>query len=423
MRIRRALPAALLLVACGAPVQRQPGVAPKSTPRASFASLAVVARGPVAPGWYARYAVHPTVEVVAGAPARFTLGWGGGSYELARLRLQGGALPPPGAVRVEDFVNAVSGCAPRGDRVGVYVESAPSLTRPGYQLLRVCVAAPPPRSPWGMVMVDDGPSMRGARARLARDAVERMRADHPELQALAGRTAPEALLGDASAVLITDGVALGPEDGWPGVLVLAVGREGARLDRVAELAQRWRGAWGYLHEPRDLPRLLAPRPREALQVSSRVLFRPERVARYRLLGYEGVGGELPVGRLLPGAPQTVLFEVRLVDGAGPWGTLLLEGEDGSTRTTLEPRLAARFEDASPEYRRAALAAALAEKLRGGYWARAVEYAALVHQVGDAELLWMIDRAGRLDGRGDAFAAEGSLETVGFDEIPVIRTDR
>ena len=90
------------------------------------------------------YGVNPFVDTSADPLSTFALDVDTASYVVARNHLRGGVLPPPEAVRVEEFVNYFDGdYEPAWDEFVIDLAAAPSpFARDGYVLLRVGVQAP-----------------------------------------------------------------------------------------------------------------------------------------------------------------------------------------------------------------------------------------------------------------------------------------
>ena len=90
------------------------------------------------------YGVNPFVDTSADPLSTFALDVDTASYAVARNHLRGGVLPPPEAVRVEEFVNYFDGgYEPIWDEFAIDLAAAPSpFARDGYVLLRVGVQAP-----------------------------------------------------------------------------------------------------------------------------------------------------------------------------------------------------------------------------------------------------------------------------------------
>jgi Ca-activated chloride channel family protein len=86
---------------------------------------------------------NPWVEAAKDHLSTFAADVDTASYTIARRKLQEGALPPPAAVRVEEFVNYFRYAfpSPAGDTpFAVVMEAAPSPLAPGRHILRVGVA-------------------------------------------------------------------------------------------------------------------------------------------------------------------------------------------------------------------------------------------------------------------------------------------
>lgn len=90
------------------------------------------------------YGVNPFVDTLRDPLSTFALDVDTASYVVTRNYLDGGALPPMEAVRVEEFVNYFDGgYEPEWDEFTIDMEAAPSpFSRDGYVLLRVGVQAP-----------------------------------------------------------------------------------------------------------------------------------------------------------------------------------------------------------------------------------------------------------------------------------------
>jgi hypothetical protein len=175
------------------------------------------------------------------------------------------------------------------------------------------------------------------------------------------------------------------------------------------------------HNPQDA------RTAIARDVTLQVMFDAASVVRYRLLGYEGgpptsgftneLSGE---GELAAGHSVTALYEVKLLPGTGPLGTLRIRYQpaDAGAPRMLEQTLARSafvesFSGASPSAQLALVSAAFAEKLRGSYWVRGVSYrrllgvweqlpASLRKTPQVQELGTLIQRAQTLDTRPDPY---------------------
>jgi Ca-activated chloride channel homolog len=91
---------------------------------------------------YKDYGVNPFTLSSDDALSTFSIDVDTAAYSMARRKLDGGALPPEAAVRVEEFVNYLdydSYITPKNDPFAVNMEAMPDPFRPGHHLLRVGV--------------------------------------------------------------------------------------------------------------------------------------------------------------------------------------------------------------------------------------------------------------------------------------------
>jgi Ca-activated chloride channel family protein len=89
---------------------------------------------------FQNYGVNPFVDAREDHLSTFALDVDTASYALTRRYVEGGQLPPPEAVRVEEFVNSFDqGYTPPPDvAFAIYADGAPSLMAPaGTQMIRV----------------------------------------------------------------------------------------------------------------------------------------------------------------------------------------------------------------------------------------------------------------------------------------------
>ncbi|MCP3104340.1 von Willebrand factor type A domain-containing protein [Myxococcus sp. K15C18031901] len=185
--------------------------------------------------------------------------------------------------------------------------------------------------------------------------------------------------------------------------------------------------------------------REALSdVGVQLEFERGAVSRYRLVGYENQSAtpekpsdddeETPVP-LAKGACVTAIYEVKLLRPAIAFGTLRIlyeQGENTMWRRVqmLMPSSTLRSSAAkvAPATRLAYVAAAFAEKLRGSYWTRSLDWArlhALWEEVGAplterpdvVELGALIKKAGALDHRKDLYGPASTLSNMDMDNVP------
>ncbi|MCC7140480.1 MAG: von Willebrand factor type A domain-containing protein [Candidatus Eisenbacteria bacterium] len=105
--------------------------------------------------------VNPLIPAEEDALSTFAVDVDNASYTLARLYLQQGNLPPQEAVRLEECVNFFRQDYPKfhDDDFRIFVDGAPAPFAPGYELVRVGIAArsvaPEDRRPADLVFVVD----------------------------------------------------------------------------------------------------------------------------------------------------------------------------------------------------------------------------------------------------------------------------
>ncbi|TQF15357.1 DUF3520 domain-containing protein [Myxococcus llanfairpwllgwyngyllgogerychwyrndrobwllllantysiliogogogochensis] len=187
------------------------------------------------------------------------------------------------------------------------------------------------------------------------------------------------------------------------------------------------------------------RARESFtDVGVQLEFDRKAVARYRLVGYENQSAtpepfdddaEPESVPLAAGTSVTAIYEVKLIGPAIAFGTLRVlyeEGENTMWRRVqkLLPSSVLRSSSArvAASTRLVYVAAAFAEKLRGSYWTRTLDWPrlhALWQDIGEplvsrqdvVELGALIKKAGALDQRKDRFGPPGSLSTMDPDTGP------
>ncbi len=106
------------------------------------------------------HGVNPFIDADEDALSTFALDGDTASYEILGLYLGQRALPPPDAVRVEEFINSLPQDYPAaGGALGLHLDAAPSPFGPeDYVLLRVGVSNPAPpeeRGPVSLIFVVD----------------------------------------------------------------------------------------------------------------------------------------------------------------------------------------------------------------------------------------------------------------------------
>ena len=128
--------------------------------------------------YFEGHGVNPFIDADEDALSTFALDGDTASYEILALYLAQPALPPPDAVRVEEFINSLSQDYPAAEgALGLHLDAAPSpFGEEGYVLLRVGVSNPAPRTERGPVslifVVDVSGSMEADnRIGVARDVI------------------------------------------------------------------------------------------------------------------------------------------------------------------------------------------------------------------------------------------------------------
>jgi hypothetical protein len=184
--------------------------------------------------------------------------------------------------------------------------------------------------------------------------------------------------------------------------------------------------------------------REALSdVDVQVEFDRQSVARYRLVGYERAAPapesldehEEQLTPLPAGQAVTAIYEVKLRGPAIAFGTLRIHYEQGESKSwkrvqKLLPSslLRSSYARASPATRLAYVASAFAEKLRGSFWTRTLDWTrlhALWEDVGEplrsrpevVSLGALIRKAQALDTRQDRFERVAPGTAMDFDNVP------
>ena len=188
-----ALAAGLLLLACSDDDDYESS-APQAAPSSARIQYAVTAAATAAPPeaggsanpndrplplmFFEGHGVNPFIDADEDALSTFALDGDTASYEILALYLDQPALPPPDAVRVEEFINSLSQDYPAAEgALGLHLDAAPSpFGEEGYVLLRVGVSNPAPRTERGPVslifVVDVSGSMEADnRIGVARDVI------------------------------------------------------------------------------------------------------------------------------------------------------------------------------------------------------------------------------------------------------------
>jgi Ca-activated chloride channel family protein len=178
---------------------------------------------------------------------------------------------------------------------------------------------------------------------------------------------------------------------------------------MEQLANDGNGIYAYIDTQEEAEKLFIDELTSTLQTIAlnakvQVDFNAEVVARYRLIGYENRAvadqdfrnDRVDAGEIGAGHSVTALYAVQLIPSAsGRMATVQLRWEDPDTRMVNEINgnfntwdLAASFEDASPRYQLAVIAAQYAELLRHSPWAIGTPTSQLVkHAYRLASLMW------------------------------------
>ena len=136
------------------------------------------------------YGVNPFVSTAEDPLSTFALDVDTASFVVARNFLRGGTLPPPEAVRVEEFVNYFDGgYEPVPDEFVIDTEAAPSpFASDGHVLLRVGVRAPDVladvAAPQSIVVVMDRSGSMGQAAGYRGERLERIQLAHRAVELL-----------------------------------------------------------------------------------------------------------------------------------------------------------------------------------------------------------------------------------------------
>ena len=110
--------------------------------------------------YFEDYGVNPFIDADEDAYSTFALDGDTASYAVGRRYLRDGFLPPPEAVRIEEYVNAFEGgYSPSAEGLSLHLDAARAPFAPeDYVLLRVGVAAPAfplEREPVSLIFIVD----------------------------------------------------------------------------------------------------------------------------------------------------------------------------------------------------------------------------------------------------------------------------
>lgn len=160
---------------------------------------------------------------------------------------------------------------------------------------------------------------------------------------------------------------------------------------LQRLADEGNGQYAYIDDLGEARAFFLRRLTSVLEVVARdakaqVEFNPARVERYRLLGYEKRdvadrdfrNDSVDAGEINSGHSVTALFEVKLTagPGSGRIGTARVRYKTGPrsegvefSREIVDAAITRTFDQATPAFRTAYVAARFAEHLRGSYWVK------------------------------------------------------
>lgn len=156
------------------------------------------------------YGDNPVVNAAEDPLSTFALDVDTASYVVARNHLEGGRLPPPEAIRVEEFVNYFDGgYKPVLDQLVVGIDAAPSPFSEAEQvLMRVGVRAPDALSdvviPQTVVLVMDRSGSMGEWAGPDAEPIERMALAHRAVEFLVSGLPDRARVGVVAYNSIAD---------------------------------------------------------------------------------------------------------------------------------------------------------------------------------------------------------------------------
>ncbi|MDP5275561.1 vWA domain-containing protein [Chengkuizengella axinellae] len=399
------------------------------------------------------YGTNPFISTEDDPLSTFAIDVDTGSYTVTRNYIQRGVLPPPEAVRVEEFVNYFKSDseAPKRNPFGIHVDGGESPFGEGYHLMRVAIKgkeiADENRKPANLVFVIDvsgsmeqenrldlvkrslqllveqlndndqvGIVVYGSHARTILEPTSIKNKNYileaiDQLQSSGSTNAEEGLvLGYEIAsdhfqsgavnrvILCSDGVANVGETGPEGILeeIERYARNDITLSTfgfgmgnyndvlMEQLADQGDGNYSYIDSFSEARRIFTEELTGTLQtiakdVKIQVEFDPEKVDRYRLIGYENRdvrdedfrddsvdGGEIGAGHSV-----TALYEIKVKENQlDDIGIIKLRFWDTEVEDIIEVSKMLSIEgELYRELKFLAAVAEFAEILRDSYWAR------------------------------------------------------
>ena len=268
-------------------------------------------------------------------------------------------------------------------------------------------------------------------------------------------------------VLCSDGVANVGMTGENGLLatIRSKAKEGITISTVGfgmgnyndtlmeRLADGGNGNYHYVDKLDEARKVFVDELTGTLQVVAKdtkiqVVFNPKVVSRYRLIGYENRAltseqfgdDRVDAGEVGAGHAVTAIYEIKLREGAtGNLGKVRIRYKQpqGSESALVERQLPQSIvkssADALSSPTQLSIAVAqFAEKLRGSYWARNVNYDDVLRRIDHlgaplrnhntvVELRRLVVKAKQVDTRQDKFQARsGPVALMSFDKVPVLR---
>lgn len=210
------------------------------------------------------------------------------------------------------------------------------------------------------------------------------------------------LVADSES-LAKDVLAQVRQDEWSSLAIIGVSVRPSSADVLKTAAELAGGTSHHINQSEQAKRLFADYPPRLLSIAAQdvsieVDFDPTAVASYRLLGFDGHTGEVCkkmaessfiAERVNLGGDYTILYELDLANRSGSASVLESladvrlnyrrpgEGEGNVTENVSRAQISERFEEASPHFRLAVVAAEFAEALGSSPYPEAEDLAGLM----------------------------------------------